>query len=253
MLGGAFDLKKYGKFASKVAQSGFYIILFLCISAIGISGYVFYLARDTKETVQNGIDLPSAFEVPWSVSEEPVMPENPQDAVETVKEEPAKELKDDVKKQEEKKDGSRAPAIEKEETVYTMSVSGPISEPFSEKELVKSKTMGDWRIHSGVDIKAKQGSDVRAIAEGEVIGVLHDDMMGNTVKIQHTDGIISIYANLADAIEVKNGDTVKNGEVIGKIGNSALCECLEEDHLHLEVLKDGEHIDPLSLYPAGED
>ena len=47
MLGGAFILKKYAGFVSKVAKFGFYIILFLCISAIGISGYVMYLARNT--------------------------------------------------------------------------------------------------------------------------------------------------------------------------------------------------------------
>ena len=75
-----------------------------------------------------------------------------------------------------------------------MAVSGAIAVPFSGEELIKSRTMGDWRIHSGVDIKAELGTDVHAIADGTVKAVENDSMMGNTVRIEHADKTESIYA-----------------------------------------------------------
>lgn len=237
-------MKKYDRFSRKIAQSGFYIILFLCISAIGISGYVFFLAQDTKTEVAESTELDLPFDLPSALME------IPDSSVE--KEEPEPELKKEEKEPTVTQE-KEAPAPKEEKVVYTMAVSGSIVSPFSGTELVKSKTMGDWRIHSGIDIRGEEGKEVKAIADGTVLSVMHDNMMGNVVKLEHKGGLISIYANLADDIPKKVGDSVKAGDVIGKIGNSALAECLEESHLHLEVLRDGKHIDPLSLFPAGEE
>lgn len=246
------------KFISKIAHSGFYIILFLCISAIGISGYVMYLARDTAETVKDNISIESSLELPFPTDDKTVYDFG--DKIELPKEEKkadhAPVPKTEKNEPEKKKTEPATPTVstpKEEKTVYTMAVNGAITAPFSGKELVKSKTMGDWRIHAGVDIKGDIGTDVRAIADGTVMNVETDSMMGNVIKIEHKDGITGIYANLADGITLKKGDIVKDGDVIGKIGQSALCECLEEAHLHLEVLKNGENVDPLSLFPAGEE
>lgn len=258
------------KFISKIAHSGFYIILFLCISAIGISGYVMYLARNTAETVKDTIDIESSLELPFPDEDETLYDFGTQietPAVETEKEtqkaeaipysEPETEVKEKPKPAPVEKEPDvptvSTAAQKKEETVYTMAVNGAVTEPFSGEELVKSETLGDWRIHAGVDIKGDAGGDVKAIADGTVKSVETDSMMGNTVRIEHAGGIVSIYANLADGLTLKAGDTVKSGDVVGKIGQSALAECLEEPHLHLEVTKNGENIDPLSLYPAGEE
>ncbi len=246
------------KFISKIAHSGFYIILFLCISAIGISGYVMYLARDTAETVKDNISIESSLELPFPTQDKTIYDFG--DEIEIPKEEKKSETpqvpKTEKNESEKKKTEPATPTVsipKEEKTVYTMAVNGAITAPFSGEELVKSKTMGDWRIHAGVDIKADMGTEVRAITDGTVQSVETDSMLGNTVRIEHQDGITSIYANLADGITLKVGDAVKGGDVIGKVGQSALCECLEEPHLHLEVLKNGENIDPLSLFPAGEE
>ncbi len=237
-------MKKYDKFSRKIAQSGFYIILFLCISAIGISGYVFFLAQDTKTEVAENVEQEIPFELPSSLMEMPDIQEEKEEQAPAPKAEDVPEVKEEEKV---------VPPPAEEKVVYTMAVSGSIVAPFSDTELVKSKTMGDWRIHSGVDIKGEEGKDVKAIADGTVLSVMHDNMMGNVVKLEHKGGLISIYANLSDDIPKKVGESVKAGDVIGKIGNSALAECLEESHLHLEVLRDGKPIDPLSLFPAGEE
>ncbi len=254
-------MKKYKGFLSKVARSGFYIILFLCISAIGISGYVMFLAKDAVKDTEAAVDIKSSFEIPFPADRSTSY--NFGEKVEEPKNEEKPELKPITeKKAETEKPPEKAVSTiaepkktepEPEKTVYTMAVSGTVSAPFSGKELVKSETMGDWRIHSGVDIASEAGTPVLAIADGVVSQVATDTMMGNIIKLEHNGGIESIYANLEDGTNLKVGDKIKAGDAVGKIGASALAECLERPHLHLEVLKNGEHIDPLSLFPAGEE
>lgn len=261
------------KFASKIAHSGFYIILFLCMCAIGISGYVMYLAEDTAEKVSEATDIANPSTIPFPMGDETlydfetgnkIIPEEPQDvpgSTETpVPEEPIvpkKQPEADTKASTTPKPEPAVPTVsipeKKVDTIFTMAVNGTITEPFSGEELVKNKTMDDWRIHAGVDIAAEEGTNVRVIADGTVEEVETDSMMGNTITVKHADGLVSVYANLADGITLKSGDSLKSGDVIAKIGKTALAECMQDAHLHLEVTKNGKAIDPLSLYPAGEE
>lgn len=230
-----------------------------------------FAAKDSAEEVRGAVDTSGGVELPFPVDyetmydfgEELELPQPepaPKSEPEPKKEsetaaalKPVEKPAEKVAKPEVKTEAAKPAISIPEESVYTMAVSGAITAPFSGDELVRSKTMGDWRIHQGVDIKGALGTDVRAIASGEVKSVETDSMMGNTVKIEHDGGLVSIYANLADGITLKAGDIVKNGDIIGKIGQSALCECLEEAHLHLETRRDGKALDPLSLFPAGEE
>ncbi len=261
------------KFASKIAHSGFYIILFLCMCAIGISGYVMYLAQDTADTVKEATDISDSVTLPFPMGDETlydfetgdeIIPDEPQAPLEPatapITEEPItpkKQTQNNEKTSSTPKAEPSVPTVsipeKKADTVFTMAVNGAITEPFSGEELVKNETMGDWRIHSGVDIAAEEGTSVRVIADGTVEKVETDSMMGNTITVKHADGLVSIYANLADGITLKSGDSLKGGDVIAKIGKTALAECMQDAHLHLEVTKNGKAIDPLSLYPAGEE
>lgn len=255
MLGGAFVLRKYAGFLSKVAKYGFYIILFLCISAIGISGYVMYVANNTAKNVREEAESGNSIEIPFPTDYRSVY--NPAEILEetqkVINETEIPKPQEEVKKEEKKEIKEEKTPPKSEKVVYTMALSGSVSVPFSGEELIKSKTMDDWRIHEGVDIKGEQGKEVLAIADGVVEAVENDTMLGNTVKISHTNGLRSIYANLSDEIKVKKGASVKAGDVVGSVGASAITECMEEPHLHLEVIADGKHIDPLSLFPAGEE
>ncbi len=248
-------MKKAEGFVSKIAKGGFYITLFLCITAIGVSGYVMYLAKDTAKKAESVTE--SSLELPFpSISEESYTFAGKVDIPEK-KEEPKPEQKESVAQEEPKKQAApkkeEAKPAPKKEIMYTMAVSGSIAEPFSETELTKSETLGDWRIHAGVDIACDLKTPVKAIADGSVAQVATDTMMGNVIRIKHENGLESIYANLDEGISIKVGDAVKSGDVIAQVGESALSECMEPPHLHLEVLKDGVNIDPLSLYPEGED
>ena len=250
------------KFIGALAQHGFYFLIFICISAIAISAYIIFAAKDASKTVREAIDVSGSVELPFPEDYETLYGVGEQIVPQA---ETKEEVKEEIKKVDKTEQKSSEPSPKKEKTesvptvnipeesVYTMALGGAITMPFSGSELVRSKTMDDWRIHQGVDIKGELGEEVRAIASGKVLRVETDSMMGNTVTIEHKGDLVSIYANLADDITLKAGDTVTNGDVVGKIGNSSLCECLEEPHLHLEVHRSGKAIDPLSLFPGGEE
>ena len=126
-----------------------------------------------------------------------------------------------------------------------MPCNGEVGTEFSLDALVFSQTMDDWRIHTGVDIKGEQGEDIVSIKNGTVQDVYYDEMMGYTVSVKHMDGAISVYSNLENSIAVSAGDKVSAGDVLGQIGCSAMLEGEEDPHLHLEIIKDEAHIDPI--------
>ena len=82
---------------------------------------------------------------------------------------------------------------------------------FSGDELVFSRTMLDWRIHPGLDIRADVGTPFKAAADGVVTKVYNDDMMGFTVIILHPDGFETIYSNLQTGQLVEENQEVKLG------------------------------------------
>lgn len=127
-----------------------------------------------------------------------------------------------------------------------MPVNGEILNPFSNGQLVKSDTLGVWRTHDGVDIKAKTGTPVRAMNAGEVTQVSKDPLWGCTVVIDHGNGIVAYYYNLSTAVAVKEGEIVQAGQTIGAVGDTAEIEAAMESHLHFAIKRNGEWIDPIN-------
>ena len=122
---------------------------------------------------------------------------------------------------------------------------------YSNGELVKSETLNLWQTHDGVDIAAEQGAEVKAAGEGTVLNVWEDPLWGICVSIDHGDGYVSSYCGLDISVPVTIGQQVACGDVIGKVGNTAECECLLPSHLHFEVKKDGAYTDPM-LFAQGQ-
>lgn len=141
------------------------------------------------------------------------------------------------------------PTVDEEDNLlptFTLPVNGEISIDFSDSVPVFSQTMNDYRTHLGVDIKASLGSDVIAVADGVVTNVWEDPFMGTCVSIEHSGNAISIYKNLDPVVKdgIIIGASVKSGDVIGAIGESAMNEIAEEPHLHYELKVDNKHVDP---------
>ena len=127
---------------------------------------------------------------------------------------------------------------------YIAPVDGPVLLKYAMSSLVYSKTLDQYMTHPGVDIAAKMSSEVSAIADGTVSKVYNDDRYGATVCIVHDNGLSSIYSNLNEHGLAEAGDQVKQGDKIGSVGDSALFESLDEAHLHFEMTKDGNCVDP---------
>lgn len=127
---------------------------------------------------------------------------------------------------------------------------------YSPDELVCFGYLNEWRIHSGIDIVAKEGAGVYAVGDGKVTEVKNDNEnesgLGWTIVVTHTNGFKSVYSNLNETIDVKVNDEVKVGQQIGKVGNSSIYEKQinnqGKSHLHFEMLKKTnssyENVDP---------
>lgn len=138
--------------------------------------------------------------------------------------------------------------IKNEETVkdpeFKKPVEGEIAREFAKDNLVYSNTLEEWITHKGIDIKADKTTVVKASAEGSIKSIKNDPRYGLTVVIEHVNGYETVYSNLLTAEFVVEGETVKEGQTIGTVGNTATFEIADEPHLHFEILKDGENLDP---------
>ena len=108
--------------------------------------------------------------------------------------------------------------------------------------------MNDFRVHQGIDIMTAAGADVLASASGTVSLIWSDPLMGECLSIDHGNGVVSIYKNLAPSTAdgIATGAKVTKGQKLGKVGESALIESAEEPHLHFEMTYLEEYVDPLT-------
>ncbi len=127
---------------------------------------------------------------------------------------------------------------------FTAPVKGEIIREFAPDSLVFSDTLEEWITHNGVDIKADKTSVITAAAPGTVTAIKNDPRYGLTVIITHEGGYKTVYANLLTAEFVVEGEEVKENQTIGTVGNSATFEITDECHLHFELLKDDEYVNP---------
>lgn len=130
--------------------------------------------------------------------------------------------------------------------VYKMPVAGEIIKKFSNKELQYSATYKDMRIHTAIDIACEKNTAVSSCADGKVTSIETNAAYGNTVTIEHANGIITKYCALNN-VTVKVGQSVASGDIIGNV-NTVPCESADQAHLHFEVLKEGKLIDPTTLF-----
>lgn len=122
---------------------------------------------------------------------------------------------------------------------------GDVAKKFAADVLVYSKTLADYRTHDGVDIAAAAGEAVMAAADGEVIDVYVDPLMGYTVVLSHDGDAVTVYQNLSPEIPVEVGDSVHCGAILGTVGDTAMIEIAEEPHLHFAMQVGGVAVDPL--------
>lgn len=125
-------------------------------------------------------------------------------------------------------------------------VSGSVSKSHSLEIPVFSLTLGEWRVHTGIDIACEEGASIFASEAGVVSAIYSDPMLGYTVEITHKNDLKTRYSNLSgEESSLKVGDTVALGDKIGVVGDSSVAELAEEPHLHFEVLLKDVKVNPL--------
>lgn len=115
---------------------------------------------------------------------------------------------------------------------------------------VFNQTLNKWKVHKAVDLVADDGAVVSSMYDGTVIDVSTSYGMGNSVTIDHGNGIVATYASLAE-VQVVEGQVVTSGDKIGTVGVTANNEFLDGAHVHLEIRKDNVEVDPMP-YVNGE-
>ncbi len=148
----------------------------------------------------------------------------------------------ETEKKEEKKEAQQIP-----DPIFIMPVEGEVVKEFSRDNLIYSETLDEWVTHNGIDIKADKATVVKSSSDGKVTAIKNDPRFGTTIIIEHDNGYETRYSNLLTSEFVNVGEKVKQGQTIGTVGNTAVFEILDDAHLHFEILKSGEYLDPSLL------
>lgn len=104
--------------------------------------------------------------------------------------------------------------------------------------------------NTGVDYVSKEVFDVNSIADGTVISVTQDDIVGQTIKIKHNNDMISVYQSVND-VKVKENDEVTKGQVIATSGTNNINSELG-NHLHFELYNQNILVNPEDFFIANE-
>ncbi len=130
-------------------------------------------------------------------------------------------------------------------SLYTLPVQGTILQAFSGAELVYNQTMGDWRTHNGIDISCEVSDTITSPAALTVKEVTEGGQWGTVVSL--TDSNYEIRISGLGDVSVKAGDTLKQSQAIGKAA-AFPAEMALNNHIHVEVLKNGEYINPEEIF-----
>lgn len=255
-------MKNSSNKSSILKREGFYVVLFLCLCVIAV--LTVYISKTNALKAQQELAKSKAVQVEEKlqdaeeVNNSAVTQKKENSVINQKKKEDSTEKED--KKDTTKKEASKTTSSKKMSISLVNPVAGEISRKFSGEELQHTKALDIWETHEGVDIACSLGSEVKAADSGKIVDIYNDDKaektlksgFGVTVVIEHDNGYRSVYSNLAENLNVKKGDNVKSGDVIGSVGDTSVREDIKVDgaHLHFGLLekkgKDYKAVDPTS-------
>ncbi len=210
-------MKKTEKILTFVKRNAFYMVLALCILAVGIS-VVLMLAVEPDASLGTGNDTPSI--------EQPVdkPDQTPSDTVDKPEETPTTPVDKPI--------------------VFDMPVKDVTSIGEYSETMVFNSTLGRFSTHKAIDFFANEGAEVFAVYDGTIVDVNSTLLQGTTIMIDHGNGLRTVYNSLLDGDEVSVGQQVKKGDLIGQVSSTNRQESADGAHLHFEVVENGENIDP---------
>ena len=133
---------------------------------------------------------------------------------------------------------------------FVLPVSGALSKKHDADMQIYSNTMDDYRVHLGIDIVTDNAAPVYAAADGKVDKIWEDVRMGYCIAIKHSGNCYTIYKNLSETLPegIAEGVSVRSGQLIASVGDSAMVEVAEEPHLHFEMTVADLGVDPLEYF-----
>ena len=212
----------------KKKNGGAYLAICSCALIVALVGYVGRMSLEEKDE--------SGTQDVVEVTPEPLVFETAQ---KTEVEVPDAEFEKKAETEEVKKE-------EPEQIVFTAPVPGKVIEGYLGDDLVYNEALKDWRAHSGVDFEASLGDEVKVSAKGVVESVF-DSNMGRCVIVDHKNGYKTMYANLEESNQLQEGDELNAGDIIGKVGNTALGDITDLPHVHFEMMNNGENVNPVEF------
>lgn len=235
-----------------VNKEGFYVAIFLCITLVATMLVYFVNDNASNKDIANEDTV-----IVEENTTEPVQDTSTiADEEKNVAEEAATETTETTAKADET-DKKEEPKTEqpKEQTPKSNTNLKDMVSPVAAKEVVMAFSMGGEPVfsqtlqeftseHTGVDLKAEEGQEVKAALKGKVTKIYKDGKLGQTIIIQHSSGIETRYSNLQEKVAVTLNQSISAGDVIGKVGKTAAFESQDPSHLHFEVWQNGKCIDP---------
>lgn len=223
--------KKYTK--------GFYIVFALCLCAIGAAGW--YTYSDVADYM-NDTEIPESAIITTE-------PENKQAEAKVEGVNKKDSTKSTIKPTEASTEVTTEAQTEPPTELSTESErampveNAVVLADFSGDRLVYFETLKDWRVHKGTDYSAEKGTEVKAVSGGTVTDFFKDTLYGNGIKLELSDGFTATYYGVKSDDNIAIGSTVNAGDLIGT-AESVPCEKEKKAHIHLEIQKDGNYVNP---------
>ncbi len=218
---------------SKINRATLVTAVLLLVSVLVIVGVTFASNR----TKQNDNKDPAGTDS--TPATDTRQPEDTKDTKPTDKPEDTKKPADSVAK-----------PVEDVLPSFVLPVKGAILKEHDASLQVYSNTMNDYRVHLGVDVVTEENAPVYAAADGKIGKIWEDVKMGYCMAIEHSGDCVTVYKNLGETLPegIAEGASVRAGQLIATVGNSAMIEIAEEPHLHFEMTVGGLSVDPLEYY-----
>ncbi len=231
--------KLNGKVITFFRRNAVYLVLALCIIAVGLSMTLVIVNRNTDVNIEQEkppIDDGGEVNPPIDNGGENNGDDSNENPNDTPSDTPGDETPSD-------------PVVSV--VSFIMPVDTENYKEYSET-MVWNSTLGRFSSHTAMDFFAEEGTSVFAVYDGTVESVESTFLKGVTIVIDHGDGLKTVYNSLVDGDSVTVGQEVSQGDVIGAVSVSNRQEYKEGAHLHFEVVEDGSAINPLNYLNLAE-
>ena len=166
----------------------------------------------------------------------------------------AEQQREAEKTHERKQETKAQPARKNEQPVFAAPLEGKMKVVlgYSTDHAIYDPTLEQYRTNASVSLSAKQGTEVKAAADGVVKEVKKDAQAGNLVRIAHGEDWLTTYGQLADAVAVKEGESVKQGQRIGTVAAPTKYGVALGEHLIFAMEQNGEPQNPMEKMKTAE-